>query len=245
MFIDLTDTQYALRDELRGYFAGLLSPAEREGMLTERFGLIYRDVVRRMGRDGWLGLGWPREYGGRGLGQVEQQIFVNEAARADIPLPAVTLQTVGPTLQIHGTAEQKDFFLPKILAGEVHFAIGYTEPEAGPTWPPCGPARYGRSRTGTTWSTARRSSPRAATTPTTSGWPAAPTRMPPGTGGFPSSSWIPAIPGTPGPRSSPTTGPTTSTRPTTTACASRSRGGSGRRTPAGGWSPSSSITSGS
>jgi len=131
MFIDLTDTQYALRDELRGYFAGLLSPAEREGMLTERFGLMYRDVVRRMGRDGWLGLGWPQEYGGRGLGQVEQQIFVNEAARADIPLPAVTLQTVGPTLQIHGTTEQKDFFLPKILAGEVHFAIGYTEPEAG------------------------------------------------------------------------------------------------------------------
>ena len=76
-------------------------------------------------------MGWPQEYGGRGLGQVEQQIFVNEAARADIPLPAVTLQTVGPTLQIHGTAGQKGFFLPKILAGEVHFAIGYTEPEAG------------------------------------------------------------------------------------------------------------------
>jgi alkylation response protein AidB-like acyl-CoA dehydrogenase len=131
MFIDLTCTQHALRDELCGYFAGLLSPAEREAMLTERFGLVYRDVVRRMGRDGWLGLGWPQEYGGRGLGQVEQQIFVNEAARADIPLPAVTLQTVGPTLQIHGTAEQKDFFLPQILAGEVHFAIGYTEPEAG------------------------------------------------------------------------------------------------------------------
>jgi alkylation response protein AidB-like acyl-CoA dehydrogenase len=131
MFIDLTDRQRALRDELRSYFAGLLSPAEREAMLTERFGRIYRDVVRRMGRDGWLGLGWPQEYGGRGLGQVEQQIFVNEAARADIPLPAVTLQTVGPTLQIHGTGEQKAFFLPKILAGDLHFAIGYTEPEAG------------------------------------------------------------------------------------------------------------------
>ena len=100
-------------------------------MLTERHGAVYREVVRRMGRDGWLGVGWPREYGGRGLGQVEQQIFVNEAARADVPLPAVTLQTVGPTLQAHGTAEQKDFFLPRILAGEVHFAIGYTEPEAG------------------------------------------------------------------------------------------------------------------
>jgi alkylation response protein AidB-like acyl-CoA dehydrogenase len=76
-------------------------------------------------------VGWPAEYGGRGFGQVEQQIFASEAARADVPLPAVTLQTVGPTLQAHSTREQKDFFLPKIVAGEVHFAIGYTEPGAG------------------------------------------------------------------------------------------------------------------
>ena len=131
MFCDLTDEQLALRDELRAYFSGLLSPGERAALLTERHGTVYRDVVRRMGRDGWLGLGWPAKYGGRGLGQVEQQIFVSEAARADVPLPAVTLQTVGPVLQAYGTAGQKDFFLPRILAGEVHFAIGYTEPEAG------------------------------------------------------------------------------------------------------------------
>jgi alkylation response protein AidB-like acyl-CoA dehydrogenase len=131
MFIDLTARQTALRDELRDYFAGLLSPAERAELLTERHGDVYRDVVRRMGRDGWLGVGWPAEYGGRGFGQVEQQIFANEAARADVPLPAVTLQTVGPVLQEHGTPGQKEFFLPKILAGEVHFAIGYTEPDAG------------------------------------------------------------------------------------------------------------------
>jgi alkylation response protein AidB-like acyl-CoA dehydrogenase len=131
MFVDLTPEQLALRDQLRRYFSGLMSPAERAELLTERHGAVYRDVVRRMGRDGWLGVGWPASYGGRGFGQVEQQIFADEAARADVPLPAVTLQTVGPTLQAHGTAEQKDFFLPRILAGEVHFAIGYTEPEAG------------------------------------------------------------------------------------------------------------------
>ena len=131
MFCDLTDSQLALRDELRRYFSGLLSPGERTALLTERHGTVYRDVVRRMGRDGWLGVGWPASYGGRGFGQVEQQIFVSEAARADVPLPAVTLQTVGPVLQAYGTAAQKDFFLPRILAGEVHFAIGYTEPEAG------------------------------------------------------------------------------------------------------------------
>jgi len=131
VFCDLTNSQLALRDELRAYFSGLLSPGERAALLTERHGTVYRDVVRRMGRDGWLGVGWPPEYGGRGLGRVEQQIFVSEAARADVPLPAVTLQTVGPVLQAYGTAAQKEFFLPRILAGEVHFAIGYTEPEAG------------------------------------------------------------------------------------------------------------------
>ena len=131
MLIDLTPEQHALRDTLRGYFSGLLSPAQRVALLTERHGTVYREVVRTMGRDGWLGVGWPTAYGGRGFGQVEQQIFVNEAARADIPLPAVTLQTVGPVLQEHGTPWQREFFLPRILAGEIHFAIGYTEPDAG------------------------------------------------------------------------------------------------------------------
>ncbi len=80
-----------------------------------------------MGADGWMGVGWPTEYGGRGLGEVEQQIFVNEAARSDVHLPAVTLQTVGPTFMALGTEKQKDMFLSDILSGDVHFAIGYSE----------------------------------------------------------------------------------------------------------------------
>ncbi|NUT36489.1 MAG: acyl-CoA dehydrogenase [Hamadaea sp.] len=131
MFPCLTAEQMRLRAELREYFGALLTEDERSRLLTERHGPLYRDVVRRMGRDGWLGVGWPTAYGGRGFGPVEQQIFADEAARADVPLPSVTLQTVGPTLQEHGTAAQKDRFLPAILAGQVHFAIGYTEPEAG------------------------------------------------------------------------------------------------------------------
>ncbi|MDQ3787037.1 MAG: acyl-CoA dehydrogenase family protein, partial [Actinomycetota bacterium] len=131
MHIALSQAQQALTTELRAYFRDLLSPEERDAMLTDRHGETYRTLVRRMGSDGWLGVGWPTEYGGRGFGPVEQQIFVNEAARADVPLPYVTLQTVGPTLQAFGTRAQKDFFLPKILAGEIHFAIGYTEPSAG------------------------------------------------------------------------------------------------------------------
>ncbi len=96
MFLDLTDAQRTLQAELRAYFAALITADERELMLTQRHGAVYRDVVRRMGRDGWLGVGWPAQYGGRGFGQIEQQIFVNEASLADVPLPSVTLQTVGP-----------------------------------------------------------------------------------------------------------------------------------------------------
>ncbi len=131
MFIDLTPEQRALREELREYFADLVTPEEAKVMLTERHGPTYRKVIKRMGDDGWLGVGWPKEFGGKGFGEIEQQIFTNEAVRADVPLPSVTLQTVGPTLQVHGTEEQKRMFLPAILAGDVHFAIGYTEPEAG------------------------------------------------------------------------------------------------------------------
>jgi alkylation response protein AidB-like acyl-CoA dehydrogenase len=131
MFIDLTDDQRKLRDELREYFRGLITPEERRQLTDELNGDAYKAIVRRMGSDGWLGVGWPVKYGGRGYGPVEQQIFVNEVNRAEIPYPVITLQTVGPTLMTFGNDEQRAFFLPKILAGEIHFAVGYTEPGAG------------------------------------------------------------------------------------------------------------------
>ncbi len=131
MYIDLTPEQWALQAELREYFSTLISPEEAKAMESDRHNEAYRTVIKRMGSDGKLGVGWPKEYGGLGFGPVEQQIFINEANRADIPLPMVTLQTVGPTLQALGTEEQKRKFLPGILSGDVHFAIGYSEPEAG------------------------------------------------------------------------------------------------------------------
>jgi alkylation response protein AidB-like acyl-CoA dehydrogenase len=131
MFIDLTPEQRQLQAELRQYFSNLISTDEMKAMEKDRHNDAYRAVIRRMGKDGKLGVGWPKEFGGLGFGPVEQSIFVNEAHRADVPLPAVTLQTVGPVLQQFGTDLQKKKFLPSILAGELHFAIGYTEPEAG------------------------------------------------------------------------------------------------------------------
>jgi alkylation response protein AidB-like acyl-CoA dehydrogenase len=84
-----------------------------------------------MAADGWLGIGWPKEYGGQGRSAVEQFIFFDESMRSGAPVPMLTINTVGPTIMSFGTEQQKDFFLPKILAGEIHFCIGYTEPNAG------------------------------------------------------------------------------------------------------------------
>ncbi|GAA3232179.1 acyl-CoA dehydrogenase family protein [Nonomuraea helvata] len=131
MLIDLTPAQRALRDELREYFQACLTDEDRRKIAEDPFGGAYMEHCRRLGRDGKLGIGWPKEYGGGGYGPLEQQIFANEIARAGVPYPIITVQTVGPTLMQYGTQEQKDLFLPRILAGECHFAIGYSEPEAG------------------------------------------------------------------------------------------------------------------
>ena len=84
-----------------------------------------------MAADGWLGIGWPVEYGGQGRTPIEQFIFYDESMRAGAPVPMLTINSVAPTIMNFGTQEQKDFFLPKILAGEITFCIGYTEPESG------------------------------------------------------------------------------------------------------------------
>ena len=102
MFIELTPEQRQLQAELRQYFSNLISSDEMKAMEKDRHNEAYRAVIRRMGQDGKLGVGWPKEFGGLGFGPIEQSIFVNEAHRADVPLPAVTLQTVGPVLQQFG-----------------------------------------------------------------------------------------------------------------------------------------------
>ncbi len=132
MYLEETPEQLELRAELRAYFAKLLTPEVREAIDTESEGAAtFRRLVRQMGHDGWLGIGWPREYGGQGRPATDQFIFFTEVQRARAPFPFVTLSTVGPMLINHGTEDQKKFFLPGILAGEISCAIGYTEPGAG------------------------------------------------------------------------------------------------------------------
>ena len=135
MHLTYTEEQEDLRREVASYFSSLITPeveaelGSGEGEVGR--GDVYRRLVRRMGKDGWLGIGWPTEYGGQGRSMMEQLIFTDEALKAGAPVPFLTINTVGPTIMHYGTEEQRRHYLPGILAGEIHFSIGYSEPDAG------------------------------------------------------------------------------------------------------------------
>jgi 3-oxocholest-4-en-26-oyl-CoA dehydrogenase alpha subunit len=132
MRLDYTPEQEQLRDEIRATMEKVMTP-ERRAAVSERMegGPAVRECVRALAAADLLGVGWPKEFGGRGFSAIEQFIFAEEARRVNAPIPLVTLNTVGPTLMHFGTEEQKQTFLPAILDGSVEFAIGYSEPEAG------------------------------------------------------------------------------------------------------------------
>ena len=132
MRIAYTEQQEALRAELEAYYKELLTDDIRDALHAEQgCGPTNRSVVKQMAADGWLGIGWPKEYGGQGRSQLEQYIFFDESMRSGAPVPMLTINTVGPTIMANGTEEQKQRFLPRILAGDIHFSIGYSEPESG------------------------------------------------------------------------------------------------------------------
>ncbi len=131
MFVDYTESQQALRREFRAYFTNLIKPEYRDELRNAESGELYKELIRQQGKDGMLAVGWPEEYGGRGLSESEQLIRYEEALLAGAPTPFVTLNTVGPAIISRGTEEQKKRFLPGIASGELHFSIGYTEPSAG------------------------------------------------------------------------------------------------------------------
>src|SRR5246127_2712113 len=135
MRISYTPEQEELRRELRSYFDKLITPERREALSSTSgevgSGNVYRETVAQMGKDGWLTLNWPKEYGGQDRSPMDSLIFTDEAAIAGVPVPFLTINSVAPTIMAFGTDEQKKFFLPKIAAGELHFSIGYSEPGAG------------------------------------------------------------------------------------------------------------------
>ncbi len=132
MYLDFTPEQRAFQAELREYFSKLVDEqAVKEMRGSEGGGPTYNRILKQMGADGVLGVGWPKEYGGQGRGPVDQYIFSEEVQRSGFPLPFLTLNTVGPTLMKYGNEKQRKFFLPRILKGECQFAIGYSEADAG------------------------------------------------------------------------------------------------------------------
>ncbi|OBA62006.1 acyl-CoA dehydrogenase [Mycobacterium sp. 1100029.7] len=132
MHLEYSPEQEQLRTEIRATLQQVMTP-ERTDAIKGRIegGPEVRDCVRALAAADLLGVGWPKQYGGRGFSAIEQFIFSEEARRVDAPIPLVTLNTVGPTLMQCGTDEQKQRFLPAILDGSVEFAIGYSEPGAG------------------------------------------------------------------------------------------------------------------
>lgn len=134
MHVNLTLEQQALKREIRAYFASILTPgyhAVAHDYADPRRLECYKSLIRTMGRDGWLAVGWPKQFGGKGYTPLEQLIFFEEAYLAGVMLPFVTINTVAPALMAHGSDAHRAKFLPGIAAGEIHFAIGYTEPSAG------------------------------------------------------------------------------------------------------------------
>src|SRR3954452_12299897 len=135
MRVALDPEQVALKEELQEYFGALVTPEVKAGLAsaTGEFGEagVYKSVIRQLGTDGWLGIGWPEEWGGQNRSMVDQLIFTDVAADFGGPIPYLTLNTVGPTIMSYGTDEQRAYFLPRILAGDLHFSIGYPEPGSG------------------------------------------------------------------------------------------------------------------
>jgi alkylation response protein AidB-like acyl-CoA dehydrogenase len=132
MEIGYTSEQEALRATLRAYYDKLLDPDTVTELRDARgIGGPMRAVWKQMCADGWAGIGWPTEYGGQGRSAIEQFVFFDESMRAGAPVPMLTINSVAPTIMRFGTDEQKQFFLPKILSGDIHFCIGYSEPGAG------------------------------------------------------------------------------------------------------------------
>ena len=132
MEIGYTPEQLAMQQELRAYYEKLLDPATvAELHESHAVGAAPRRIWKQMCADGWAGIGWPKEYGGQGRSAIEQFIFFDESMRAGAPVPMLTLNSVGPTIMAFGTDEQKADYLPRILSGDIHFCIGYSEPGAG------------------------------------------------------------------------------------------------------------------
>ena len=131
MDFELTPEEKAYQQELREFLKREVSEeviAETESM--QGLGPYGRELLRKMGERRLLAPSWPEEYGGRGLTYVAQLILFDEMTyhRGPWPLDGIG---IGPALLRFGSDRQKEKYLPGIARGEIEFALGFTEPEAG------------------------------------------------------------------------------------------------------------------
>ena len=127
-----TPSQEAFRQELRDFLAEEL-PKIKSGDEGELFGAFSQPFSKKLADKGWIGVAWPREYGGKELGHVERTIFTEEMVAHEAPTAYhhVAERQMGPSIIRQGTEEQKRYFLPRIVSADVSFAIGMSEPGAG------------------------------------------------------------------------------------------------------------------
>jgi len=135
MKICYTPEQLALKEKVHRYMKDIATDAlhneKKDANLFEGGGPVFREKMQKMGRDGWLGLSWPKELGGQAIGPVEQHIFTEEVLSTGFPYPFLTIDTIGPMLAQHGSAFIKEIIVKRILKGETFIAVGYSEPGAG------------------------------------------------------------------------------------------------------------------
>ncbi len=133
---DLSPQDAAFRDEVRGFLDERFTANLRTQSSMQSGVFAHAELNRRWHRilfeKGWVAPSWPAEYGGPGWSIVQRYIFETECAAAGTPaLPAMGLRMCGPVLMRYGSAEQKAFFLPRMLSGEHYWCQGYSEPGAG------------------------------------------------------------------------------------------------------------------
>ncbi len=132
MDLTLTADEESFRDEVRAWLEANHPGPAPEGDDSAKFGFQV-EWQKKLHADGWAGVAWPREYGGRGASLIEQAIFSGEMARARAPRPANILGLVmgGPVVMAHGDEQQKERFLEPILSAEEIWCQGFSEPESG------------------------------------------------------------------------------------------------------------------
>jgi alkylation response protein AidB-like acyl-CoA dehydrogenase len=134
MYYAYTPEQLAWRDDVRAFCASHVSDALRSELRqagNEGDGPLAKAFHRQLFEKGWWGIGWPREFGGMGKAAVEQYIFIEEMQLAGAPAMNLSITSVAPTILREGTEEQKAAWLPRILRGDIEFAVAYSEPNAG------------------------------------------------------------------------------------------------------------------